>query len=101
MKSINYTKGLHDLGDGVLAYLMPDGSWCLNNAGLVVDGDESLLIDTLTDVDLTRAMLDEMAAASPAATSIDALVITHGNLDHFYGSELVKGGRDYRHKRLC
>jgi cyclase len=91
MKNWKYTKGLHDLGNGVYAYLLPDGSWGWNNAGLIVEGDESLLIDTLFDLVLTREMLAAMAAATKAATSIDTLVITHGNGDHYYGNELVKG----------
>ncbi len=93
MKNIPYTKGLHQLDDGVYAYLVPDGSWGLSNAGLVVDNAESLLIDTLFDKNLTREMLTEMAAATPAAESIDTLVVTHGNGDHFYGSELLKDAR--------
>ncbi len=43
-----YTRGLHEVADGVSAYLQPDGSWGLSNAGLVVDGDASLLVDTLS-----------------------------------------------------
>jgi cyclase len=93
MKPWEYVKGLHHLGNGIYAYLLPDGSWGLNNAGLVVSGNESLLIDTLFDIEHTREMLGEMAAATPAARVIDTLVITHGNGDHFYGSQLVKGAR--------
>ncbi|MFO7962843.1 MAG: MBL fold metallo-hydrolase [Desulfobacterales bacterium] len=89
MRTIPYTKGLHQLNDGVYAYLSPDGSWGLSNAGLVVDSGESLLIDTLFDTKLTGGMLSEMAAATSDARSIDTLVITHGNGDHFYGSELL------------
>ena len=62
MSKWQYTKGLHDLGNGCLAYLQPDGSWGWSNAGLVVDGDENLLVDTLFDLKLTREMLDEMRA---------------------------------------
>jgi len=91
MSKWEFTKGLHDLGNGVFAYLCPDGSWGLNNAGLVVDGEESLLVDTLFDLASTREMLDEMKGASEAAASINSLVITHANGDHFYGNELVKG----------
>ena len=40
-----YTKGLHDLGNNTYAYLQPDGSWGWSNAGLIVDGDQSLLVD--------------------------------------------------------
>ena len=86
-----YTRGLHDLGNGIYAYLQPDGSWGWSNAGLIVDGNESLLVDTLFDLVLTQEMLDAMRAASKAADSIDTLVITHANGDHYYGSELVEG----------
>ena len=57
---------LEDLGGGLYAYLQPDGSWGLSNAGLVSDGEQSLLIDTLYDLKLTRRMLDSMARATPA-----------------------------------
>jgi cyclase len=90
VKNWKYTKGLHDLGGGIYAYLLPDGSWGWNNAGLVVDGDDSLLIDTLFDLDLTREMLAAMAGAEEAAKRIKKVVITHGNGDHFYGIELVR-----------
>lgn len=84
-----YSKGLHDLGGGSFAWLQPDGSWGWSNAGLVTDGDASLLVDTLFDLPLTREMLDAMRDASPAAAAIDVLVNTHANGDHCYGNELV------------
>src|SRR6202011_5830341 len=49
----SYTLGLHEIGDGLYAYLQPDGGWGHNNAGLVVDGDSALLVDTLFDLGLT------------------------------------------------
>jgi glyoxylase-like metal-dependent hydrolase (beta-lactamase superfamily II) len=85
-----YTKGLHDLGNGVYAYLQPDGSWGLSNAGLIVQGEKCVLVDTLFDLALTREMLDEMKAASRSAAEIDTLVITHANGDHCFGNQLVK-----------
>ncbi|MGH8986439.1 MAG: MBL fold metallo-hydrolase [Acidimicrobiia bacterium] len=88
-----YTKGLHEVGDGVYAYLQPDGGWGWSNAGLVVDGDASLLVDTLFDLRLTGEMLDTMRAATPAAASVDTLVNTHANGDHCFGNELVAGAR--------
>ena len=84
---------LEDLGGGLFAYLQPDGSWGLSNAGLVCDGDESLLIDTLYDLPLTQRMLDTMVSATPAAQKIDTLVNTHANGDHCYGNELVGDAR--------
>jgi glyoxylase-like metal-dependent hydrolase (beta-lactamase superfamily II) len=87
-----YTKGLHDLGNGCYAWLQPDGSWGWSNAGLVVDGGESMLVDTLFDLKLTRAMLEAMRRAEPAATArFGALVNTHSNGDHCFGNQLVAG----------
>ena len=85
-----FTHGLHDLGDHCYAWVQPDGGWGWSNAGLVVDGDESLLVDTLFDLRLTREMLDGMRAAEPNATrAFDKLVNTHANADHCNGNELV------------
>lgn len=84
---------LEDLGGGLYAYLQPDGSWGLSNAGLISDGEESLLIDTLYDLALTRRMLDRMAKATPAARRIDTVVNTHANGDHCYGNQLVSDAR--------
>jgi len=86
-----YTKGLHDLGTGCFAWLQPDGSWGWSNAGLVVDGEASLLVDTLFDLPLTAEMLAAMRKATPAAERIDTLVNTHANGDHTFGNELVSG----------
>jgi glyoxylase-like metal-dependent hydrolase (beta-lactamase superfamily II) len=87
-----YEKGLHELGNGCYAWLAPDGSWGWSNAGLVVDGGASLLVDTLFDLPLTREMLAAMRAAEPrAAAHIDVLVNTHSNGDHCFGNELVAG----------
>src|SRR5215470_3425694 len=87
-----YVRGLHEVGAGVYAWLAPDGSWGWSNAGLLADGERSLLVDTLFDLPLTREMLAAMRAAEPrAASSIDVLVNTHANGDHCYGNELVAG----------
>ena len=72
------------------AYLQPDGSWGWSNAGLVVDGDASLLVDTLFDLRLTGEMLDAMRRATPAAAAIDVVVNTHANGDHCWGNQLVR-----------
>ena len=91
MGKINYKKGLQKLGKGSYAYLQPDGSWGWSNAGLISDGDESMLVDTLYDLELTREMLDTMSQSVAAARHINTLVLTHSNGDHVFGNELVKG----------
>jgi glyoxylase-like metal-dependent hydrolase (beta-lactamase superfamily II) len=91
MASWAYTRGLHEIGNGIYAYLQPDGSWGLNNAGLVVDRDHAMVVDTLYDLKLTQQMLDAMQAATKSAASIDILVNTHVNGDHCFGNQLFAG----------
>ena len=86
MSAIEFNKGLMKLNEGVWAYLQPDGSWGLSNAGLVAQNGESLLIDTLYDVDLTGEMLSALRSVAPEADSIDYLVNTHDNGDHWFGN---------------
>lgn len=96
-----YSRGLHEIADGVWAWLQPDGSWGLSNAGLVVDGEASMLVDTLFDVPLTRAMLDAMRRATPAAQSLDVVVNTHANGDHCWGNQLCEGARIVASRRAA
>jgi cyclase len=88
---VAYERGAHEVGDGVWAYLQPDGGWGWSNAGLITDGSASLLVDTLFDLALTATMLEELRAVSPAAARIGTLVNTHANGDHCYGNQLVTG----------
>tara|TARA_Y100001970_G_scaffold230333_1_gene285961 strand:+ start:1640 stop:2620 length:981 start_codon:yes stop_codon:yes gene_type:complete len=85
-----YEKGLCDLGNNSYAYLQPDGGWGWSNAGLICDGDESLIIDTLFDENLTNEMLGVMEKAEPLAfKNIVALVNSHSNGDHCNGNNCV------------
>jgi glyoxylase-like metal-dependent hydrolase (beta-lactamase superfamily II) len=90
---VSYEAGLQEVGEGLYAYLQPDGGWGWSNAGLVVEGDSTLLVDTLFDLRLTADMLRAMRAAVPAAERIDTLVNTHANGDHCYGNQLLAGAR--------
>lgn len=89
MAGWTYTKGLHDLGNGCWAYLMPDGGWGWSNAGLIEDGGRTLLVDTLFDLPLTAEMLATMRRAVPAANTVHTLINTHSNGDHTFGNQLV------------
>ena len=83
----DYTKGLKDIGNGLYAWLQPDGGWGWSNAGLIRDGEASLLVDTLFDMALTREMLDAMEDATGiGAQKIGAIVNTHANGDHCHGN---------------
>lgn len=82
-----YTKGLKDIGNGLFAWLQPDGGWGWSNAGLIRDGDVALLVDTLFDMSLTREMLDAMSDATGlGAGQIGTIVNTHANGDHCHGN---------------
>jgi glyoxylase-like metal-dependent hydrolase (beta-lactamase superfamily II) len=88
---VAYERGLHELGDGLYAYLQPDGSWGWSNAGLISSSGTSLLVDTLFDLRLTREMLDAMRPVTDSSP-IEQAMNTHGNGDHWYGNELLPDG---------
>lgn len=96
-----YDRGLHDLGTGVFAYLQPNGSWGWSNAGLIVDDDQALLVDTLFDLHLTKSMLAEMGRADRRAQKIDVLVNTHANPDHTNGNSLLTNARVITSRRTA
>jgi glyoxylase-like metal-dependent hydrolase (beta-lactamase superfamily II)/alkylhydroperoxidase family enzyme len=85
-----YQRGWHRLGEHTLTWLEPDGGWGLANTGLVTDGSEALLVDTLFDLPHTKAMLDSVREVAPEA-HIGTVVNTHANGDHFWGNQLVEG----------
>jgi glyoxylase-like metal-dependent hydrolase (beta-lactamase superfamily II) len=83
----DYSKVLKDIGNGLYAWLQPDGGWGWSNAGLIRDGEASLLVDTLFDMGLTRDMLAAMEDASGIpANKIGTIVNTHANGDHCHGN---------------
>jgi cyclase len=69
-------------------YLQPDGGWGWSNAGLITAGGTSLLVDTLFDLTLTKAMLEAMQPITDQHP-IGRAFNTHGNGDHWYGNELL------------
>ncbi len=88
--TVPYTKGLHEVADGVHAYLQPDGGWGWSNAGLIGGDGASLLVDTLFDLRLTGEMLQAMEPIT-SNRPITTVVNTHANGDHCFGNELVAG----------
>ncbi len=92
MRNPGYSRGVQDLGGGAYAYLQPDtnSEWGWSNAGLIVDGSEALLVDTLRDEKLTQAMLNAFRDATGLrATDIGKLVNTHKDGDHWFGNRLM------------
>lgn len=85
---VTFDGGLTEVGEGTWAWVQPNGGLGESNAGVVVGDGESLLIDTLWDERLTRAMLMAMERPTSAAP-IRQLVNTHGDGDHWYGNGLL------------
>jgi glyoxylase-like metal-dependent hydrolase (beta-lactamase superfamily II) len=75
---------------GVLAYVQPDGSWMLNNAGAVLGPDGVVLVDTSSTERRTRALLAAVAEES-AGAPVRTLVNTHHHADHTFGNCFVDG----------
>ena len=95
-----YSKGLHEIGNGLFAYLQPEGQWGYSNAGLVLGEDSGLLVDTLFDLKLTREMLAAMARVR-GNRPIETVVNTHANGDHCWGNQLVSGAEIIASRRCA
>ena len=85
-----FAGGLRDLGGNLYAWMQPNGGLGESNAGLIAGAEESLLVDTLWDTHLTRAMLTAMEPITRGAP-IRRLVNTHGDGDHCWGNQLLEG----------
>ncbi|MFJ3164001.1 MBL fold metallo-hydrolase [Streptomyces kanasensis] len=74
------------LAPDVHAYVQPDGGWCLNNAGFVSDGTDTVLIDTTATERRATALRDALLArgAAPPRTVVN----THHHGDHTYGNSV-------------
>jgi cyclase len=79
---------LVEVGDGVVAWMQPDGTWWLNNAGAVTGPDGTLVVDTCATEARTRRFLDALAEATDGAP-LRYAVNTHEHGDHTYGNSLL------------
>jgi cyclase len=79
---------LVEVADGVHAWIQPDGTWWLNNAGAITGGDGTLIVDTCATEDRTRRFLDAVDAATGGAP-VRFAVNTHEHGDHTYGNSLL------------
>ncbi|MFJ8827583.1 MBL fold metallo-hydrolase [Streptomyces sp. NPDC102467] len=75
-----------EVADRVYAYLQPPGGWCLNNAGLVVGNDATVLVDTAATEYRARALRATVQRLVPDGP--DYVVNTHFHGDHVFGNGL-------------
>ena len=73
-----------EVADGAFAYVQPDGSWWINNAGFVVGEDRVTAIDTASTERRTRAFRQAVTAVSDRPVA--AVVNTHHHGDHTNGN---------------
>lgn len=76
------------VADGVHAWVQPDGTWWVNNAGAVHHGDHVLVVDTCANRTRTAAMLEAVDRATGGAP-VRWAVNTHQHGDHVYGNALL------------
>ncbi|GAA0321511.1 MBL fold metallo-hydrolase [Actinoallomurus spadix] len=81
---------LTEVAPGVHAWLQPDGSWWINNAGAVQGTDGVILVDTCATAERTRRFLAALGAAIGGAP-VRMAVNTHFHGDHAYGNALLPG----------
>jgi glyoxylase-like metal-dependent hydrolase (beta-lactamase superfamily II) len=89
-QAARYPAGLQSIGEGLFAYMQPNGALGESNAGLVVGDGESLLVDTLWDLPSTARMLHSFSAIT-GQNPISKVVNTHSDGDHCWGNQLVTG----------
>jgi cyclase len=79
---------LVEVADGVHAWVQPDGTWWVNNAGAVTGGDGTLIVDTCATEARTRRFLDAVDRATGGAP-VRFAVNTHEHGDHTFGNSLL------------
>ncbi len=78
---------LLELAPGVFAYVQPDGSWFINNTGVICGSDQLVCIDACATEARTRHFLSATRAVSDLPVGV--LVNTHHHPDHTNGNGLL------------
>ncbi len=78
---------LEEVSDRIFAYIQPDGSWFLNNAGFIVGSKGVTLVDQCGTEARARALLEAVGRTTSAP--IQTLVNTHHHADHTFGNFTV------------
>jgi cyclase len=86
-----------EVAERTYAFVQPDGTWFINNAGFVVGDDHVVLIDTCATEARTRALLDAVAAVTDAPVRV--VVNTHHHGDHTHGNYLCADATIVGHRK--
>lgn len=82
---------LQALADGTYAWIQPDGSWWVNNAGAVVTDAGIVVVDTCATERRALAFLAALNGIAGGAP-ITVAVNTHLHGDHTHGNSLLPAG---------
>ena len=91
------TPVLHEVADGVHGYVQPDGSWWINNTGLLVGRHGAVSIDACATEARTRAYRDAIRTVTDRP--VRTLVNTHHHGDHSHGNCLFREATIVAHER--
>ena len=88
---------VEEVADQVFAYVQPDGSWWVNNAGFVVGADGLVGVDACSTVARTQALREAVVATAgrPPRTRVN----THHHGDHTHGNALFPEATVVAHHR--
>jgi cyclase len=87
---------LREVADGIFAYLQPDGSWWINNAGFLVGRRGVVSVDTCSTERRTRLYRDAITSVSPRP--VRTLINTHHHGDHTFGNYQFEGATIVAHE---
>ncbi len=89
---------VEEVADNVFAYVQPDGTWWINNAGFVVGDEGVVAIDTCATEQRTRRFLEHVGRVT--AEPLRVVVNTHHHGDHTHGNYLTHPAAIVGHE-LC
>ncbi|KUJ67678.1 MBL fold metallo-hydrolase [Streptomyces albus subsp. albus] len=87
---------VEEVGDGVFAYIQPNGTWWINNTGFLVGRRGVISVDACSTERRTRAYLDAIGSVTPQP--VRTLVNTHHHGDHTFGNHLFRGATIVGHE---
>ncbi|WP_328324812.1 MBL fold metallo-hydrolase [Kribbella sp. NBC_00382] len=87
-----------EVSEGIYAYVQPDGSWWINNAGFLVGRRGVISVDTCATESRTRDY--QATIAKITEQPVRTIVNTHHHGDHTWGNALFTGATVVGHEHL-
>ncbi|WP_298343667.1 MBL fold metallo-hydrolase [Ferrimicrobium sp.] len=78
---------VEEVGDGIFAFIQRDGSWYLNNAGIIPERKLSYFVDSAATVSRTKVIIEE--ARRLGVGDRVGMIATHHHGDHTNGNATI------------